>query len=918
LRGALLLGLAGLLLACGSRSKPTGEPAIPTPQVEYDGCWAVYTRGPVCALKAERQLTLWVKDRPDLKVEIRAGDHIVNARGLSIAEGRRFALTFRRKASRLTVRLCRPDGPCGPAWTLTLAPSGDLQWLDKVRELQKTGEYPQARARLGQLLTSVPGKERGLIFYMLAFLDQNDKERMVDDLSLGVAADEAVGNLKGKVDKVAWLVRLDILQDHFGEARKRLDDLELTPGAPAIAKYLVSYNQGLLAERTGDYRKALESLRQAAALAERADLRPELMWKAEQLLAGVLQEIGRSREASELFVRLRAHPHPGPDQPCDLGDLLNNEGWSRLLAREAGESAEDPIPLLEEAQSEFEAKKNHCNDEKRLNARLNLAFADQQAGRSSEAGHTLEGAHALASKAPPHLRLWWLDLEARVAIKKEPRRALDLYDELAREAERSLSLEGRFRAEVGRARARLALGPGQRQAAIADLARADELIDEQSWHVPAYEGRDHLVGQREAVTQQHLELLLAEGRRQEALDLVRRDRSRLLRQLAFRDRLTQLKPGEQRKWDQALSQIRALRKSIDAEAATRWDVPRDQVARAKQRYASQLELAQHELDHALAGLGNLGSRAVSLSPPGDGEVILAYHRLSKGWVGLAAHGRDVEVSRFPMDAEPPADPRRLAKLLLAPFQKIIESAGRIRVLSYGSLRGVDFDGLPFQGEPLSARHLVVYSLDLPGRPPRPAAAPTGKAALLVSNPETDQGYLPAAAEEAKAVQRAIQSWRPVWALSWLQDERAGSKAVSDALPDVDLFHFAGHGSFAGLGGWDSALPLADGSRLTLGDILTLRRVPRWVVLSACDAGHSSDQASSEGIGLANAFLLAGSQEVIASTRKVDDAMARFLVSELYRGWKPGEDLARQLQRAEAVCRQQYGQADCTSFRLIEP
>ncbi len=749
-------------------------------------------------------------------------------------------------------------------------------------------------------------------------LASQQPERKRTYLEQGVAADRAVHDVKGEVEKTTLLVRLDIDQDRFGEARQRLENFALPHAAPAMAKYQMAYYKGRLGVRVNDYRTALEELRQAADLADRVGLRADFKWKAEQVLAGVLQEIGRSREVSDLFASLRAHPHPDPDQPCDLGGLLTNAGWSLLLAREAGESTEDPVPLLEKAQSEFEAKKKHCDDEKRLNARLNLALAYQQAGRASEAGHALEAAHALASKATPHLRLWWLDLEARAAIKKEPRRALELYDELAREAERSLSLEGRFRAEVGRAQARLALGPGQRKAAIADLAKADDLIDQQSWLVPEHEGRDTLVGQREVATQQHLELLLADDRRQEALDLMRRDRSRLLRQLAFRDRLTQLKPEEQRRWDQALSQVRALRKTIDAEAATQWDVSRDQIAPAKQRYASRLTKAQYDLDQAVAGLGNFGGRAVSLSPPGKGEVILAYHRLSKGWVGFAAHGRDVEVSRFPMDAEPPADPRRLAKLLLAPFETTLEHSDRIRVLSYGSLRGVDFAGLRFQGEPLSARHLVVYSLDLPDRPLRPAAAPTGKAALLVSNPETDQGYLPAAAEEAKAVQRAIQSWRPVWALSWLQDERAGSKAVSDALPDVDLFHFAGHGSFAGLGGWDSALPLADGSRLTLGDILTLRRVPRWVVLSACDAGHSSDQAPGEGIGLANAFLLAGSQQVIASTRKVDDATARLLVSELYRGWKPGEDLARQLQRAEAACRQQYGQADCTSFRLIEP
>jgi len=95
-------------------------------------------------------------------------------------------------------------------------------------------------------------------------------------------------------------------------------------------------------------------------------------------------------------------------------------------------------------------------------------------------------------------------------------------------------------------------------------------------------------------------------------------------------------------------------------------------------------------------------------------------------------------------------------------------------------------------------------------------------------------------------------------------------------------------------------------------------VPRWVVLSACDAGRSSLEAPGEGIGLAQAFLLAGAQSVIAATRTVDDHTARNLLSELYRGWQPGTDLAQQLRRAELDCQRKDPKADCASFRLLEP
>jgi len=142
--------------------------------------------------------------------------------------------------------------------------------------------------------------------------------------------------------------------------------------------------------------------------------------------------------------------------------------------------------------------------------------------------------------------------------------------------------------------------------------------------------------------------------------------------------------------------------------------------------------------------------------------------------------------------------------------------------------------------------------------------------------------------------------------------------VRAALPGASLFHYAGHGTFAGFAGWDSVLELADGSSLTLGDLLSLRQAPAWVVLSSCDAGRSSEQAPGEGIGLAHAFLLAGSQAVIAATRKVPDSIARDLLGELYRNWQPGVDLPRQFQRAQWTCLQRHPGTDCASFRLFEP
>jgi CHAT domain-containing protein len=208
---------------------------------------------------------------------------------------------------------------------------------------------------------------------------------------------------------------------------------------------------------------------------------------------------------------------------------------------------------------------------------------------------------------------------------------------------------------------------------------------------------------------------------------------------------------------------------------------------------------------------------------------------------------------------------------------------------------------------------VVYGLDVPTQlSPAPAGPPV---ALLVADPE---GNLPEARKESQSFDEKVRSWGQGWTPKQLEGKAAKVGAVREALAGASLFEFAGHGELAGFAGWDSALRLAAGSRLTSRDLLTLRRVPAWVLLSTCEGGLSSKEAPGEGIGLAQAFLLAGSQAVVAAVRPVRDSTARELVTELHRHWKPGMDLARPFQQTQLFCRQRYPDTDWESFRLLEP
>lgn len=907
----LPLGLAAFLLSCSPAKNSESPPSSPPPTlgVEYTRCWAVYLPGPVCVLWPDRMLALWVEASPGAKVEIRSGGKDLTGVVEEVSGGRRYRqLTIPPQASSLTVSLISPDGKRGPSWSLRLAEPAKPPWLD---EIEKLGDMAAVRQRLLELRKTVPRREQGFVLRSLAYTAQRDGNDKVEAeyLQEGLAVDHAENCMSCEAEKATSLARLHLDQGRFSEARKVLE-VRLPPESPAKSKYLVAYYLGLLADAVGDYRSALEQLRKAADLAERVGI-STYHWMANQILARLLQDLGRSQDASNLFAKLQEAPQPQTD--CDMGDLLMNQAWSQLIRQEGGEKAGDPVPLLKKAQKIYDF--NSCaTQDQRLNVRLNLVLAYQQAGRWRESRRAIEQARPSASQANLRLRLWWHDLDARTALAEgNTAYALRLYEELEGMATRGLSLEGRFRASFGRARAQIALG--QPEAALVSLAEADHFIDKQSRHVPVHEGRDTLIGQREAATRLHLKLLLDTGLPQDAFALARRARSRLLRQLTVRDRLAQLKPKEQDKWDQALASYRALRNVIDDEATRDWQLSQVQKKPAQERREAQLAQALNELDRAVAGLGDLGMSGENrLAPPRPGEVVFAYHPLPQGWVGFAAHDQGIEVSIFELPASALADrdPVALGQILLEPFHRVLERAQSVRVLPYGSLQTVDFHTLSFGGKALLARCPVVYSLDLP---PRPASAPPSRRkALLIVDPE---GNLPAAQREADAVAKATLNWKPAWSLDRLDRTAARAKDVKTALPTASLFHYAGHGTFGGSAGWDSVLKLADDSRLTPGDLLALPQAPNWVLLSACDAGRTSEQASVEGIGLAQAFLLAGSQAVVAATRPVPDATARDLMDELYRRWKPGADLPRQFQKSQQACLQKHPAA-CASFRLFEP
>ncbi len=858
--GSLLITLAAAL-ALGCRPDPPPSHLA----VEFAGCAATLFPGPVCVLDEKRNLVLWVPKPPDTEIEIRSRGRDITAQEAPIEEGMRYRLTIPRKADRIEV-VAKGPGSQRAAWSLRLSDPRK----PKARERDVQGEVDRRT--------------------------QGTKYRKGD----------------GTFDRIQRL--------ELNKARAALEDLAtLAPTAslPAESRYLLAYNRCLLADKEGDFRTALFEIDQAIEVAKRAGL-ANFSWTARQKHALLLTDLGRLREAAEAYREL-AKDHPADRNPCDQGLLLNNWAWATLLARESGgtveaKNLEEPVPLLTEAAAQ--SSRSQCGLVQAHLIQLNLLLAYLQANRPDLAAQALADARNANKSATLILHLWELDLAARLDLALgQPRRATEKYRLLETFAELFQLPDGQLRAALGHARALKALG--DRSGALAHLAKANDLLSGQSLQVPLHEGRAAFVSQREAVASLEIDLLLAAGRVPEAFASARHAQSRVLRQLAVGERLAGLSIEDRKAWGTAIGSYQRARSEVDKAAQEEWRLLDPEVPQARSARAKKAEDGARDLDRAYLLLRAPPAQP-ALAPLRRGELLLAFHPLLDGeWAAFAGEsGGPIAFRRFPLTAQRLEELDGLSKEILEPFRSQIQRAQRIRVLPYGALRAIDFHALPFGRNILLAAKPVTYGLDL--SPTRGASQPAKHAvlqALIVADPS---GNLPGAHAEAEAVTHAIKDWDSPGQVTRLTASEAEVAAVLPELEEVDIFHFSGHGRFGGLGGLDSNLLLAAKGRLTVGDVLVLGRSPRWVVLSGCDTARSEGEDRSEGIGLAQAFALAGSRAVVASVQSVDDRTAVAFFSDLYRLWGGTADPASALRRAQLTWRRKNPKADWASFRIVEP
>jgi CHAT domain-containing protein len=264
-------------------------------------------------------------------------------------------------------------------------------------------------------------------------------------------------------------------------------------------------------------------------------------------------------------------------------------------------------------------------------------------------------------------------------------------------------------------------------------------------------------------------------------------------------------------------------------------------------------------------------------------------------MAVASHRRAVLAARDLVAEQHPAA-RNLYEMLVKPAEHLIHPGDRVFIVA-GGLNGLNFETLLTPGksshywiEDVTITHLASVRLLASAHRQRPVHSSAARRSqlLVIGNPiYSDQQY--AALPNAAAEISDIAAHFPDNARTILTGMNASPGAYIRSNPArFDYIHFVSHATASRLVPLDSAVILSasgtpDSGKLYARDILGRPLHAELVTISACQGSGVREYAGEGLVGLAWAFLRAGSHNVIGALWDVSDASTPELMQHLYNG-----------------------------------
>lgn len=847
------------MLVCGCEADEE-LPVAPAPEAIFSGCVEF---GPdTCILEGPTRLSIWLDVHPATPLLVRIDGEPVPATGRVIQGGVRLAVEVPRGAE--VVRVETPAQTWSPEVTIALEwrarpPIDDLSSKDLRAFANKNSGWAKLRA-LEKLRRRSKGHPAGL-----------------PDGEAELALARQLGAVHHQASVLGQRAHtfIEFTRD-AGQARAALDELKPLGEVSPFASARWQYHNAVLARHTGDLGSAIDGFENARTLSERVNFG---VTDVVDMLASTYAELGRDDEARPLFRQLEDNLWEHGPACSEWTRIANNLAWGQLVLGSAGHEHEDPRPLLLAALERCAACPNTMTEASLL---LDLALAELEYGKPLDA----QGWIAQIGAQPEYLR-GWIEMTA-LAV------ALELGDEssqppLILEPAHADDIELAWNQRVRRGDLLTAWGFHALAAETYEAAEAELRVTFEQ--VGTGEGGEMYVAGRMASLEGLVEALLQVNQLADASCAIRLARAQEFGRLDRTARLGAATEDERAHWERELIEIVEERRTMDGSQARLWELSETEQLQASAKLSSQARRNRERLDAAVRELGLHPSprSCVALRPASEGEVILVAF-MSRVF---ALSGSGVEVSQRTnlSSIEALATASRITLL-----DTEVDQSGPLHLASWRHADSL-IDLAP-----------IGYSLDLP---PRVVSTAEPRAALVLADP---RGDLPNAHTEADTVRRTLAAGG--CDVIDLRGSDATRSNLFKHAAAVDLLHYAGHGVRSGQSGWDSALLLADDARLGIHDVFTLPGVPRGVVLTGCETAAPNPDTVGGGMNIGRAFVLSGSDWVIAADAEVADRFAADVGAAVHS--TTAQDGPTRLREALLRLRSDDPELPWEQFRVITP
>jgi CHAT domain-containing protein len=626
-------------------------------------------------------------------------------------------------------------------------------------------------------------------------------------------------------------------------------------------------NIGYLLNGLGRYTEAIDRLRDAERYARRIEARKNV----ETALGNIgmaYDKLGDFENALHYFQQAEAEAR-AIGKPSAQADWLDDAGMEYYSLGDLEAALDYENRALALARS-VEA------DEDIVDIETNLAFLLYQRGQFDAAGeHSRAALRSLTGAPDSSVAPWARFVAALLAARTEADDA----------AERSLTAvlqratDATLRADIEDALANLGAERHHERRADAWYRRSIKTFEGRRAAVANEELRLAAFGNGEGLYKDYADFLVATGHADDALRLLDRSRARTLDEglrVGRKDRGAN--PGGER--DTARSDSRALARRLDA------------------------TLLFYALGRKKSYLWVLTAQATRLFVlPKESEIQTLVQSYQKT---IQAKLRSSDPLR---DANP--DAVALYRMLVESAAPLIPRDTSVYVIPDGVLNNLNFEtllvpdarGIHYWIEDVTlvtASSLRLRAPDAGGS----AAASAAKNLLLIGNPISPRTEFPALPNAGAEIDRIVAHF-PASNRTVLTEAAAVPPVYATSDPGrFEYIHFVAHGTASRLSPLDSAVilsPPADDPerfRLSARDIVNYPIRAKLVTISTCFGSGSRAYAGEGLVGLAWAFLRAGSRHVISALWEADDDATPQLMDAMYKELAQGRTPAQALRSAK--------------------